>query len=111
MSGKRGEGKSTILSQTTLNVIDQGHKVGFYSGELSAFRFQQWLFGQAAGARNMEAFVDEFGATLGSKARSGKEDKGMARGKISLVRQHKSKSIRTAHDSQAVCGIKSVLRL
>lgn len=63
LSGKRGEGKSTILSQTTLNVIDQGHKVGFYSGELSAFRFQQWLFGQAAGARHMEAFVDEFGAT------------------------------------------------
>ena len=63
ITGKRGDGKSTWLGQLALNAIDQGHKVGFYSGELSAGRFQSWLFGQAAGARNMEAFVDEFGAT------------------------------------------------
>lgn len=63
ITGKRGEGKSTFLGQLALNAIDQGHKVGFYSGELSAGRFQSWLFGQAAGARNMESFQDPFGAT------------------------------------------------
>ena len=63
ITGKRGDGKSTWLGQLALNAIDQGHKVGFYSGELSAGRFQSWLFGQAAGSRNMESFVDEFGAT------------------------------------------------
>lgn len=63
ITGKRGEGKSTFLGQLALNAINEGHKSGFYSGELSAGRFQSWLFGQAAGARNMEAFVDQFGAT------------------------------------------------
>lgn len=62
ITGKRGEGKSTLLGQLSLNAIDEGHKVGFYSGELSAGRFQSWLFSQAAGARNMQSFIDPFGA-------------------------------------------------
>ena len=63
MTGKRGEGKSTFLGQIALNVIN-GHKdVCFYSGELSAYRFQRWLFSQAAGQKNLEPYTDAFGAT------------------------------------------------
>lgn len=63
ITGKRGEGKSTMLSQITLNTIQNGHNVCFYSGELSAGRFQAWTFAQAAGAKYMEAKIDQFGAT------------------------------------------------
>lgn len=62
-TGRRGEGKSTALGQISLNVIQNGHNVCFYSGELSAGRFQAWLFSQAAGSRYMESHIDQFGAT------------------------------------------------
>ena len=43
ISGKRGEGKSTITSTFTLSAIEQGHKVCIYSGELSSNRFLEWI--------------------------------------------------------------------
>ena len=39
-TGKRGEGKSTILSQMLLESIDQGYPVCAYSGELPAWKFK-----------------------------------------------------------------------
>lgn len=48
-TGKRGIGKSTILSQMLLNAIDQGHKVCAYSGELDKAQFREWAYLQAAG--------------------------------------------------------------
>lgn len=48
-TGKRGIGKSTILSQLLLNAIDQGHKVCAYSGELDKAQFREWTYLQAAG--------------------------------------------------------------
>lgn len=61
-TGKRGEGKSTMISQISLNAIQNGHNVCFYSGELSAGRFQAWMFAQAAGSKYMESLTDQFGA-------------------------------------------------
>lgn len=49
-TGKRGEGKSTLLSQVLLESIETGRKVCAYSGELSADRFQYWTDLQAAGS-------------------------------------------------------------
>ncbi|MBQ1209156.1 MAG: AAA family ATPase, partial [Bacteroidales bacterium] len=48
-TGRRGSGKSTLVGQTLLEAIDQGHSVCAYSGELSAARFKQWISQQAAG--------------------------------------------------------------
>lgn len=48
-TGKRGIGKSTILSQILLNAIDQGHVVCAYSGELDKAQFREWTYLQAAG--------------------------------------------------------------
>lgn len=62
ITGKRGEGKSTWLGQLALNAVNKNHIVCFYSGELSAGRFQSWLFSQAAGVGNMHTVVDPFGA-------------------------------------------------
>lgn len=52
-TGKRGIGKSTILSQLLLEAIDQGHKVCAYSGELDRAQFREWTYLQAAGPDNI----------------------------------------------------------
>lgn len=61
LTGKRGEGKSCFLGQLALNVVQTGHCVCFYSGELSTGRFQSWLFSQAAGTKYLRAIKDQFG--------------------------------------------------
>ena len=43
LSGRRGEGKSTISSTFLLAAIEQGYKCCAYSGELNANRFQDWI--------------------------------------------------------------------
>lgn len=63
LTGKRGQGKSTFAGQLALNAIQDGHKVCFYSGELSARMFQSWIFAQAAGPEHMVAERDQFGNT------------------------------------------------
>lgn len=47
LSGKRGEGKSTIGGEIMLNAIKQGYPVAAYSGELSAYKFLEWIMLQA----------------------------------------------------------------
>lgn len=48
-TGRRGEGKSTLLGQVLLEAVNGGRKVCAYSGELPASRYQQWIDLQAAG--------------------------------------------------------------
>lgn len=57
-TGKRGEGKSTILGQILLESVDQGHNVCAYSGELDAVRFKNWTTLQAAGPDMLERRQD-----------------------------------------------------
>ena len=52
-TGKRGIGKSTILSQLLLSAIDQGHRVCAYSGELDRAQFREWTYLQAAGPEHI----------------------------------------------------------
>lgn len=54
ISGKRGEGKSTISGIFLLNAIQQGYNVAAYSGELSAANFLNWIMCQACERRYME---------------------------------------------------------
>lgn len=53
MSGMRGCGKSSVISQISLQVVEQGYKVALYSGELSATNAVKWLNLQAAGRNNV----------------------------------------------------------
>lgn len=53
-TGKRGEGKSTVLGQILLESVNQGHNVCAYSGELDAARFKDWIAAQAAGPDMLE---------------------------------------------------------
>lgn len=57
-TGKRGMGKSTILSQMLLQAIDQGHRVCAYSGELDKEQFREWAYLQAAGPAHVEYRTD-----------------------------------------------------
>lgn len=57
-TGKRGEGKSTILGQVLCEAVDQEHKVCAYSGELVAERFKDWILLQAAGPNHLQRSVD-----------------------------------------------------
>lgn len=61
LSGKRGEGKSTFMSQIVAEAIDQGHSVFVYSGELPNYHFKNWLDLQIAGGDNVSDRKNEYG--------------------------------------------------
>lgn len=54
-TGKRGEGKSTLLGQVLLDAVNQAHRVCVYSGEMPAARFKLSMLQQAAGYRFIQA--------------------------------------------------------
>lgn len=61
ISGKRGEGKSTLASQIIANCIDQDKGVFIYSGELPDYHFKRWLDLQIAGQKNIITSHNEYG--------------------------------------------------
>ena len=61
LSGKRGEGKSTFMSQLVADAIEQDNAVFIYSGELPNYHFKNWLDLQIAGANHIETARNEFG--------------------------------------------------
>lgn len=54
ISGKRGDGKSTLASQILANAIEQDYKIFAYSGELPNHLFKMWIDLQIAGSRNIQ---------------------------------------------------------
>lgn len=58
-TGKRGEGKSTLLGQILLDAVNQNHVVCAYSGELPKEQFKLGLLQQAAGYFNVTRRVDQ----------------------------------------------------
>lgn len=61
LTGKRGEGKSTFMSQIVADALDQNQSVFVYSGELADFHFRRWLDYQLAGAEHISAVTNEYG--------------------------------------------------
>lgn len=57
-TGKRGEGKSTLLGQILLEAVNQSHVVCAYSGELPKEDFKLALLQQAAGYLNVTQTQD-----------------------------------------------------
>lgn len=53
LTGKRGEGKSTLMGQLMAEALNQGYKVLAYSGELPGYQFKRWLDFQLAGPQNV----------------------------------------------------------
>lgn len=64
LTGKRGEGKSTFLSQLIVEALDQGVSVFAYSGELAGYHFKRWVDLQAAGPEHIIAGQSPSGEEL-----------------------------------------------
>ena len=60
ISGKRGDGKSTLASQIMAEALNQDICVFAYSGELPDFHFKRWLDLQLAGKGNLTENENEF---------------------------------------------------
>ncbi|MBS5135882.1 MAG: AAA family ATPase [Oscillospiraceae bacterium] len=58
-TGKRGEGKSTLLDQLLIEAVDQDIPVCAYSGELPAWKFKYWASLQAAGPSYVQTQRDK----------------------------------------------------
>ena len=61
VSGKPGEGKSTLASQILVNAIYQGHKCFAYSGELPNYLFRAWIDFQIAGGNHITEYQNKWG--------------------------------------------------
>lgn len=65
LSGKCGDGKSTLMSQFVANALENGRKVFVYSGELMPFHFRRWLDSQLATARYVVRCTNQYGEIYG----------------------------------------------
>lgn len=67
ITGKRGEGKSTLASQIIANALDQSdpdgnpYSIFVYSGELPDYHFKRWLDLQIAGREHIDEAVNVYG--------------------------------------------------
>ena len=80
LTGKRGEGKSTLMSMLIANAIEQNEHIMVYSGELPNYYVKRWLLYQLAGRACLTEATGEYGE------RQFQLDAGTAR-KISLWMQ------------------------
>lgn len=53
ITGKSGDGKSTLANQILINGINEGYKCFAYSGELPNYLLKSWITFQAAGPNNI----------------------------------------------------------
>lgn len=61
ISGKPGEGKSTLAGQILAYALHQGHKCFAYSGELPNYQFRAWLDFQIAGRKHIFEYRNQWG--------------------------------------------------
>lgn len=69
LTGRRGEGKSTIASMWGVRALSQGYNCYFYSGELPDFYFKNWMDCQVTGkATHTASEEDSLSKWYGDKA-------------------------------------------
>lgn len=74
LTGRRGEGKSTLASQIVANALDQAdndgqlYSVFIYSGELPNYHFKRWLDLQIAGTPKIITSTNDYGDEVYSLA-------------------------------------------
>jgi twinkle protein len=61
LTGKRGEGKSTFMSQIVCEALEQNETVFIYSGELADYHFKRWLDYQLAGPSSVRGSLNPYG--------------------------------------------------
>lgn len=73
ISGKPGQGKSTLASQILVNAISQGYKCFAYSGELPNYLFKAWIDFQIAGPKHVIEYQNQWGDTNYNVSKANKE--------------------------------------
>lgn len=73
VSGKRGEGKSTLASQIMNNAVEQEYKCFTYSGELPNYLFKAWMDFQIAGPQHVFEYNNAFGDKNFNVSKANKE--------------------------------------
>lgn len=73
ISGKRGEGKSTLASQIMNNAVEQEYKCFTYSGELPNYLFKAWMDFQIAGPQHVFEYNNAFGDKNFNVSKANKE--------------------------------------
>lgn len=63
LTGERGHGKSTLMSMLGCEALNQGYTCLFYSGELPAYQFKNWINMQLAGSENLQECKSAAGDT------------------------------------------------
>lgn len=58
LTGQRGDGKSTLMSQIIVEALDQDYNTFIYSGELRDFYFKRWIDMQIAGTSVITQLVN-----------------------------------------------------
>lgn len=61
LTGKRGHGKSTFMSQLVCEALDQRENVFIYSGELADYHFKRWIDYQLAGTDYIKTVQNVYG--------------------------------------------------
>lgn len=61
ISGKRGDGKSTLASQIIANAVDQNYVTFAYSGEMPNYLYKNWFDFQIAGRNHITENITDFG--------------------------------------------------
>lgn len=61
LTGERGHGKSTFMSQLVCEALEQKECVFVYSGELTDYHFKRWIDYQLAGNSNILQQQNEYG--------------------------------------------------
>lgn len=61
LTGKRGNGKSTFMSQLVCEALDQRENVFIYSGELADYHFKRWIDFQLAGTDYIKSIQNVYG--------------------------------------------------
>ena len=64
LTGRRGDGKSTFMSNIVANALEQNIGVFAYSGELAGYHFKRWLNCQLAGNDHMIGKENGYGDTV-----------------------------------------------
>lgn len=64
LTGKRGNGKSTFMSQLVCEALEQGESVFVYSGELADYHFKRWLDYQLAGGKHVIESKNVYGDSV-----------------------------------------------
>lgn len=105
ISGNNSSGKSSWINTLLLNIIDQGHKVALWSGELPSHILKTWIQMVAAGKNYLTPSKKDFGKYYVRNEIGDRIDRWMD-GKFFLYNnEYTNKWEQIFHDMEELCSI------